>query len=291
MRRFLCLLAALVLAAPAMAQGPSFEALAERRKTVSAPALVERYGPDDLRRGELRLPRGAGPFPVAVLIHGGCWSAAMDDWTGTAPLADALAARGIASWNIEYRRVGNPGGGYPGTLEDVAAGVDHLRSLAGRFPLDLSRLTIAGHSAGAHLALWAASRRGLGGPGGGDPLLPASVVAIDGPGELAPFIGPDGQGCGFPAITRLMGGTPAAMPDAYRIATPAARLPLGLRQLFVLGDLAPFMTGYIDAASLRGDMVVRIAPGGADHFNIIDPATPQGREVADFIAAQAFPRR
>lgn len=106
------------------------------------------------------------------------------------PLAEALANRGIATWNIEYRQIGDPDAGRPGTFQDVAAGVDYPPTLAKRYRLELKRVTFVGHSAGAHLALWAASRRQLGSPWAGPKTLrPMSVVAIDGPGTLAPSSG------------------------------------------------------------------------------------------------------
>lgn len=279
MKRLWTLFAAavvLALALPAAADGPL------------APTVL-RYGADDLRKGELRLPPGSGPFPVAVVIHGGCWMAKMDSLKGTAPLADALAQRGIATWNIEYRRLGNPGGGWPGTFEDVAAGVDHLRELARSQPLDLTRVVVVGHSSGAHLALWAASRPKLLAPlGGAGAFRPAAVVAIDGPGELAPFIGIDEQICGQPVVVPLLGGSPQEKPDVYRTATPRAQLPLGLSQFFVTAELGELMQAYIADARTRGDRVEVLAPAGANHFDIITPSQPNGVKVLDFIATRAF---
>lgn len=253
------------------------------------PVTVVRYGPDELRQGELRLPAGTGPFPVAVVIHGGCWLAKLDSLKGTAPLAQALADRGIATWNIEYRRLGNAGGGWPGSFEDVAAGVDHLRELARSQPLDLGRVIVVGHSAGAHMALWAASRPKLAPPyGGAGALRPAGVVAIDGPGELTPFIGIDQQICGEPVVVPLLGGTPQERPEVYRIATPRAHLPLGLAQLFVVAELGGLMQAYIADARAAGDRVEVLTPAGADHFDIIAPGKPNGAKVADFIATRAL---
>lgn len=285
------LLALLLLgtAVPALAQGGSRAVLNLAKTRVAAPALVARYGQDPLQKGELRLPTGKGPFPVAVVIHGGCWNAQMEDWQGTAPLAEALAARGIATWNIEYRRTGNPGGGYPGTFEDVAAATDYLATLAKTQPLDLARVAVIGHSSGAHLALWVASRPRLGAPiAGAMAVKPVTAVAIDGPGTLAPFVGIDAEICGAPAIVPFMGGTPVEKPAAYVLASPQDHLPLGVHQLIVLGALGMMMEPYTQAALASGDTVVKLAPGGADHFNIITPETPQGRQVADFIAVQAF---
>lgn len=288
LRPMLALLLA-TTAGPAWAQNNARAVLNAAKTRVAAPALVAAYGADPRQKGELRLPKGKGPFPVAVVIHGGCWNAKMEDWQGTVPLAEALTARGIATWNIEYRRTGNPGGGYPGTFEDVAAATDYLAVLAKTQPLDLRHVAVVGHSSGAHLALWVAARPKL-----HDPLVgamtvePVTAVAIDGPGTLAPFVGVDEQICGAPAIVPLMGGTPAEKPAAYALASPQDHLPLGVHQLVVLGALGMMVEPYTQAALASGDTVVKLAPGGADHFNIITPETPQGKQVADFIAAQAF---
>ena len=116
------------------------------------------YGQDPSQYGELRVPRGPGPHPTLILIHGGCFKAAYATASDLAPMADALKAMGIASWNIEYRRVGDAGGGWPGTYVDVGRAIDYFRTLAGRHNLDTGRVVIMGHSAGGHLAMWAAAR-------------------------------------------------------------------------------------------------------------------------------------
>ena len=116
------------------------------------------YGKDSSQYGELRLPKGKGPHPVVVLIHGGCFKAAYATPRDLAPMGDALKVDGIATWNIEYRRLGQPGGGWPGTYLDAGHAVDELRGLAGRHSLDLGRVVLLGHSAGGHLAMWAAAR-------------------------------------------------------------------------------------------------------------------------------------
>ena len=116
------------------------------------------YGADSSQYGELRVPSGVGPHPVAVLVHGGCFKAAYATARDLAPMGDALKADGIATWNIEYRRLGQPGGGWPGTYLDVGRAVDHLRAIGGKHNLDLGRVVLVGHSAGGHLAMWAAGR-------------------------------------------------------------------------------------------------------------------------------------
>lgn len=256
---------------------------------LAPPAATIQFGNDGLRSGTLRLPTGKGPFPVAVLIHGGCWTKGFATRKSFEPLADALAKRGIAVWNIEYGQIGDPGAGWPGTFQDVAAGVDYLPILAKRYPIDLKRITFVGHSAGAQLALWAASRRQLGAPwGSASSIKPRSVVVIDGPASLAPFVGIDAQVCGKPVIVPFMGGTPADQPERYRTASPADHLPLGVRQLIVEGELGPLMKSYVAAAKASGDNVEELAPTGADHFDIIVPGTPNGARVVDFVASRAF---
>ncbi len=273
-------------AAPSAAMS-SMERYKALGRATPAPTLTQRYGADDMRIGQLRLPEGTGPFPVAVVIHGGCWSSDFEDLRGTQAVAAALTARGIATWNIEYRMVGNPGGGWPGTFEDVAAGVDYLTVLAETQPLDLSRVTLVGHSAGAHLAAFAASRAKLG-PAWAPRVTPQSVFIIDGPATLPQFVGLDAQVCGRPVIVPLMGGTPAQRPEEYRLASPAAHLPLGVRQYLVQGQFTPFMAPYAEAARASGDRVEVLQTDPSDHFVMMTPGTPDGDRTIDFIVRNAF---
>jgi acetyl esterase/lipase len=143
-----------LIAAVGVDRVPMAEAMAR-----STPPSAERiaYGQAPSQFGELWLPAGSGPAPVAVLVHGGCWQSSygldlMD------PMAEDLYRQGVAVWNVEYRRLGENGGGYPGTFLDIGQAVDALRGLPQRPRLDLRRLVAIGHSAGGHLALWAASR-------------------------------------------------------------------------------------------------------------------------------------
>lgn len=255
----------------------------------AAPAMETiSYGPAPAQQADLRLPTGKAPFPVAIIIHGGCWRAAVSR-SDTDALAEALTRRGIATLNIEYRRVGDPGGGWPGTFADIAAASDHLAAIAAAQHLDLRRVTIIGHSSGAHLALWEASRPRLPAPWSAVALHPVSVVALDGPATLAPFVGRDAQACGGPAIVPLMGGTPAQKPQDYRLASPADHLPLGVRQLLVEAVFAPIMQPYAAQARASGDTVDVLTPPGATHHDIIEPGTPNGAAVVDFIVSKAFP--
>ncbi|MGH8590115.1 MAG: alpha/beta hydrolase, partial [Gammaproteobacteria bacterium] len=124
------------------------------------PPLTTGFGSDPIQFADLRLPKGKGPFPIAIVIHGGCWMK-FADLQNTAPLSDALRHAGIATWNIEYHRVDNTGGGWPGTFNDVAAAADHVKTIAKTYELDLTQVIVIGHSAGGHLALWLAARHRL----------------------------------------------------------------------------------------------------------------------------------
>ncbi len=278
------------VASPLSAQITQEQAYKAVGHAASKPSAIVTYGDDPQQVADLRLPDGKGPFPVAVVIHGGCWIASYDDRTGIAGLADALGKRGFATWNIEYRRVGNAGGGYPGTFEDISAAIEALPSIAKQHDLDLSRVIFVGHSAGAHLALWAASRQRLPAPWSTARIKPVSVVAVDGPPMLAPLVGMDAQMCGQPAIVPLMGGSPADRPAQYAIASPAVHLPLGVGQLLIGADLSALLRPYAEAAKAAGDRVEVLEPVGANHFDIVTPGTPNGDAVIDFIATKALPK-
>ncbi len=258
------------------------------RLPASKPTATVQYGANPLQKGELRLPAGKGPFPIAIVIHGGCWTRGLATTRNTAPLATALTAKGIATWNIEYRQLGDAGAGWPGTFLDWAAAADHLRSLARHYPLDLSRVVAVGHSAGAQAALWLAARTKLPPDSeirGGDPLPLKAAIAIDGPGDLVAAASDDRDFCRRQTIARLMGGTPLSAPLHYRDGSPAAQLPLGIPQFLIASQyLRPEdAAGYAHKAKGRGDHVEILTPAGADHFNIIAPGEPQFAAVEALI--------
>ena len=218
-----------------------------------------RYGDDPPQFATLSLPSGEGPFPVIVFIHGGFWRNAYDLTLAEPQAADAVA-RGFAAWNIEYRRLGDPGGGHPGTLEDVSMAVDLLADLDA--PLDLGRVTVVGHSAGGHLALWIGQRQ--------DPdVIPKLVV---GQAPVADFGATADLSGG--AVAEFIGGPPEERPDAYAFADPLRLLPVKVPQLIVHGDSdvhvpVESIHAYVAAA---GDGLVFREFIGADHFDVIDPS-------------------
>jgi acetyl esterase/lipase len=258
----------------------------------SIPTSVQKYGSGPQQFGELRLPLGHGPFPVAVIIHGGCWTKGFATLRNTAPIASDLTKSGIATWNIEYRQVGDVGGGWPGTFLDWGAAVDELRELAKSYPLDLSRVVVMGHSAGAHAALWIAARHRLPADSvirGANPLAIKAAVAIDGPGDLTGFVGPDAEVCGQSVVAPLMGGTPADQPERYRQASPQDLLPLGVPQFLVSAAvLTPAKAQeYQKIAQAKGDRVV-VLDLDTGHFEPIAPGEKAWASVKLMILNQAF---
>src|SRR5262245_35594193 len=206
-------------AAAAQTRGP--EDLANAQVPAGARRIA--YGTDPLQFGELRVPSTTGPHPVAIVVHGGCWVAKLGNMDERAvamdnmrPLAAALTEAGIATWNVEYRRLGNAGGGWPGTFQDVAHAADFIRTLARANELDLARVIAIGHSAGGQLVMWMAARAKL--PRTSDlytsnPLALTGVVNLDGPPDLKATIPMQQPVCGTPVITNLMGGSPDQQPE------------------------------------------------------------------------------
>ncbi len=256
------------------------------------------YGSDSLQFGDLRLPKGPGPHPLAIVIHGGCWVSRFATLQNTAALADALRDAGIATWNVEYRRLDHPGGGWPGTLADVAAAADHVRTLTQRFPIDTTRVIALGHSAGGHLALWLGARPRLTKESAlynRSPLRLAAVAALGGPGDLADFTTYAASICGSPVIEQLLGGTPATVPARYAQASPHALLPLGTRQLLIVGDADRVMpeasrNAYVAAARQAGDSAEVVVVPAAAHFEVIAPTTSAWPLVRDKLLA-LIPKR
>jgi acetyl esterase/lipase len=254
------------------------------------------YGPAPQQHAELRLPKGGGPHPVVIVIHGGCWQTpwAQDH---VRALAAALTAEGYATWSLEYRRLGDPGGGWPGTLEDVGRGADALRGVAAAHRLDLSRVAALGHSAGGQLALWLAARRRL--PKDSalhavDALPLAGVVSLAGITDLR--AGAAGQVCGD-AIPSLLDGSADARADRIAQASPIALLPLGVPQRLICGALDTLVPSelsrrYQAAAVRAGDDASVEVVEDAGHFELVDPSSRAWRavrEAVDTVLSRARP--
>jgi acetyl esterase/lipase len=248
------------------------------------------YGDHPSQLGELFLPSGSGPFPVTVVVHGGYWKAQHDRSLMDGLCID-LAAHGLAAWNIEYRRVG-AGGGWPHTFEDVAAAVDLLTELDA--PLDLSHVEAVGHSAGGHLALWAASRPSLprDAPGGAPRIEIAAAVSQAGVLDLTLAAGL------MPSSTptRALLGDPVVNYERYVLASPRERLPLGMPQLVLHGDRDDTVsmriaTSYVSAARSVGDPCELVVLNHTGHFEHIDPGSQAWHVARDWLLAQASAAR
>lgn len=248
------------------------------------------YGSDPMHFGELRLPSTKGPHPVAIVVHGGCWLSKLGTYEPRVvsfehvrPMANALTEAGIATWNIEYRRIDQAGGGWPGTFQDVGAAADFLRTIAAREQLDLNRVIAIGHSAGGHLAMWLAARPKISNDNDlytKNPLPLAGVVNLDGPADLGAALSVEKQICGSPVITQMMGGTPAARPDRYRAGSPVEMLPFGGQQVFLAGAMfGSQVEPYTEAAKKAGDKIAATHFAKAGHFLFIDPQSEIWPEV------------
>jgi acetyl esterase/lipase len=246
------------------------------------------YGGDPSQFGELRLPSGAGPHPVAVVLHGGCWQSEYDLGYIT-HLSAALTRSGVATWTPEYRRIGSTGGGWTATFDDASRATDHLRALADTHPLDLDRVVLVGHSAGGHLALWLAARRNLPRESplhAPDPLPVAGVVALAGITDLRGYAAASGS-CNA-AVPQLLGGTPDEVPERYGAASPIELLPLGVPQRLVHGALDPIVPleqseRFAAGARAAGDDARVWAVEGAGHFDVVAPFAPAWARVEEAV--------
>jgi acetyl esterase/lipase len=234
------------------------------------------YGKDPNQFGELRMPKGNQvklPYPVAVILHGGCWMAEYGLGYMGHVSAD-LTAHGFATWNLEYRRIGHAGGGWPGSLEDVRAGVQHLSKLAKEYALDLQRVVVIGHSAGGHLALLLSAQRNA-------KVKICGVVSLAGITDLRHT----GTACDA-NVPMLMNG----QAERYDEASPLKRLPLGIKQIIVQGQedrIIPvgMATNYVTAAQAKGDHIKLTLLEKAGHFEVVDPQATAWKTVRDHILA------
>ena len=244
------------------------------------------YGKAPQQFGELRLPKGSAgaAVPVVVVLHGGCWLAEYGhDYMGH--LSADLTAGGVATWTLEYRRLGDEGGGWPGTFDDIADGIDHLRKLARDHPLDLRRVVVTGHSAGGHLTLWAGGRGTLPKE---SPLYRANPLPLAG---LVPI-------AGLTDLTRTGTACDAELPrirgplEALSETSPLAMLPLGLPVTLIQGEAdtavpALQATSYATAAAAKGDSPQLVLLPDADHFVVVDPKSSVWPRIRTEILALA----
>jgi acetyl esterase/lipase len=247
------------------------------------PKATERiaYGEGPLQFGELWLPDGPGPFPVVLMVHGGCWRSGVAKLTIMNYIADDLRRRGIAVWNVEYRGVDRPGGGYPGTFQDVAAAADKLAEIAPAHRLRTDRIVALGHSAGGHLVLWLAARARI---SAASPLhaahaLPiAAVISTGGLPDLAYEMSRGDDGCGADTIAKLVGPATATHPDVYADTSPAELGAGHQPDVLISGDqdgISPPDDGARYAAKMQGQgaQIRHVVVPDTGHVELIAPGT------------------
>ena len=253
--------------------------LVQMAADVAAPAARISYGDEPYQFGLLRVPEGAGPHPLIIAIHGGCYLSAYDI-EHFAPFEQALADEGYAVWSLEYRRVGNEGGGWPNSFLDVAKGIDFARELIGRERLNLNadQIYAAGHSAGANYAIWAAARPGI------DPVSdvyvadPLPITGVLGLAPAATLGELQSTGVCGGVIDGLLGGSAEEFSDRYDAVSPMRLMPNGVPQRLVIGALdrgwAPAGRAYYDAAIADGGSdVTRVEAPESGHFEMIAPTS------------------
>jgi acetyl esterase/lipase len=237
------------------------------------------YGSGLNQFGELRIPSGAGPFPIVMNIHGGFWRN-MYDLSHAGHYCAALTRKGYASWNIEYRRVGDKGGGWPGSLEDSSLAYRFIRQNAAQHNLDAGRILVSGHSAGGHLALClAAHEPSL------EVVMPLAAVS-DVRKAYALHLSND-------AVVEFLGGTPESVPDHYREAGPY-ELAINAKQWLVHGkadDIVPFSFSrdYVETKAKREDVNLLQLPK-AGHFHVINPFSDVWPEIERLVAILLSPQ-
>jgi acetyl esterase/lipase len=230
-----------------------------------APAADARlaYGSDPNQFGEIRLPKDKGPFPVVMNIHGGFWRAAYD--LGHAGhLCAALSQKGLATWNVEYRRVGNPGGGWPNSFEDIRNAYRFVPQLGKRYSVDSTKVLVMGHSAGGQLALCLAAHE----PALTRVLSLAGIVDLGQAWELH---------LSDNAVVAFLGGTPSEVPEHYREADPmAATISRKTTQWLIHGAAdnvvsSYFSRSYAERKQQSHEDVHYLEIATAGHFDLIDP--------------------
>lgn len=233
---------------------------------LAPPAADQRipYGSGEQQFGELRLPRGRGPHPLLISIHGGFWRSAFN-LGHMGHLCAALAERGVASWNVEYRRLGQEGGGWPGTAQDVAQGAAYIERLAQDYPVDTSRVIVAGYSAGGQLALWLAAHNKTKFRAA---VSLAGVIDLQRAWELNLSDG---------VVAQFLGGSPADCPERYAAASPIGLLPFRIPTRLIHGthdSRVPIEMSecFLARASEKNEDCALIRLDGSDHFELIDPS-------------------
>ena len=253
-----------------------------------APDATLSYGADRYQRVDLWRPAGKGPFPVVLMVHGGCWTTSVADRTLMNWVADDLRRHGIAVWNIDYRGVDRPGGGYPGTFADAAAAADLLAGEGPKRGLDVTRVVAVGHSAGGHLALWLAARGRLPRSSAvwrAHPLAIRHAISLGGLPDLEATAASADNGCGTEVVGQLVGHD---RPDPYADTSVPRLLPIGVPQDLVNGredKIIPYrMAGdYVAKAQGAGDVAMLHTVPATGHVELVTPDSAAWAEARHLI--------
>jgi acetyl esterase/lipase len=258
---------------------------------VTSPDLTLSYGPLPEQVLDVRLPPSAAAAPLLVVVHGGFWKAEWDR-AHAAPQSQALAAAGHVVATVEYRRVGMPGGGWPGTLDDVALLTDTgpavvASAVPGRVD-PAARPVLVGHSAGGHLAVWSASRHRLPAGSPWHRARPPAVGVVSLAGVLDLRLA-HRLGLGGAATRALLGGTPDECPDRYAAADPTGLVPTGVPTVLVHGrddEEVPLEVSeaYRSAARAAGQEVTLHSLAGVGHMSLVEPGSAAWPAVLEAIA-------
>ena len=264
-----------------------------------APDATVAYGSDAFQKVDVWLPAGRGPFPIVLMVHGGCWTTSIADRSLMNWIADDLRTEGVAVWNIDYRGVDRPGGGYPGTFADAAMASDLLAANAKRFHLDTHHIVAVGHSAGGHLALWLAARPKLPPTSplhSPDPLPIAHVISLGGLPDLEATAASPDNGCGTDVVAQLVGTPSATRPDVFADTSVPRLLPISVPQDLVNGHediIVPMRlaTAYVEQAEKAGDTAILHIVPATGHVELVAPETAAWAEAKRLIHAALEDRK
>lgn len=254
-----------------VASGSAFGA--DANLAPSKPDAILRYADHSRGFAELRLPEGEGPFPLAVIFHGGCWKAGVANQAYMAPLATRWQQHGIATLNVDYREVGD-GGGWPGSFADWAAVAELIAEVAEKYPIDRSRVTLVGHSAGALPAQWLAMAQDENGPlGAREAIEVRAAIVLDGPADVGLAREAFDKLCEFSSVDPFMGGAPDAVPARYASISPLEHPP-SLEELLFVQAVLPAASDAAQSAIREAGTKLEIRTNpGASHFEILTPGT------------------
>jgi acetyl esterase/lipase len=265
--------------------------------TGPAPTAHIAYGSAPSQYAELFLPKGAGPFPVVFLVHGGCWVASLRGIDQMHGIAGDLQARGIAVWNVEYRRLDEPGGGYPGMYQDVNRAYDALIAKAPAYHLDIDHIAAVGHSAGGHLVQWLAGRARL--PKSSpvydaNPVHLTEVVSLGGLADLRAQAKRIPDVCDA-HVEQITGPPSANRPDPLRDTSAASLLPNGTHTVLVNGaldDISPpsVAADYAIVARGAGDTAETVVVPDVGHFDEVATTSPAWKTILPLLLKSVRPR-